>query len=160
MSEESSSVTMALSKLSSDTRAMVRTVMMTAEYRSAETKFQKVEILRNSEFSIPVNDACTAVGISTKTYYKDKKLINQGEPPLEKSPPNQLLTIEEEKVILDAILDAQLKSECMSGQDVRDLAASLYKKRTDVLRTFDRSWFRGFLIRHAEIISKKKMPIS
>ena len=107
MAEESTSVTAALSKLSPDIRSMVRTVMISAEYRSAETNFQKVEILRNSEFTIPVYEACTAVGISTKTYYKNKKLIIQGEPPLERTSPNQLLIVEEERLILDAILDAQ-----------------------------------------------------
>ena len=158
MAEESSSTVAALAKLKPDVRAMVRVIMLTAEYRAAENSFQKVDILRNSEFNIPVADACTSVGISTKTYYKDKKLNELGEPPLEKKSPNQLLTDEEESVILDRILDAQLKSECMCGQDVRDLASELYKKRTDVSRVFDRYWFRAFLRRHAELISKKKCP--
>ena len=158
MDEESSNTAACLAKLKPDVRAMVRTVMLTAEFRAAEASYQKVDILRNSEFSIPVLDACTAVGISTKTYYKDKKLNFLGEPPLEKAAPNQLLNKEEEKVILDRILECQLKSECMCGQDVRDLASELYKARTKVNRVFDRFWFRGFLRRYADIISKKKCP--
>ena len=41
-------------KLPQDVRAMVRVVMMRAEYRQAETLNQKVDILHTSEFSIPL----------------------------------------------------------------------------------------------------------
>ena len=67
-----------------DIRAMARLIMMRAEFRSAETFNEKVDILRDSEFSIPIADACKIVGISTKTYYKNKTLISQGEPELDK----------------------------------------------------------------------------
>ena len=118
------------SKLPADVRAMVRVIMKRAEFRSSETLNEKVDILRNSEFSIPVAYACKAVGISIKSYYKNIKLIAQGEPELDKTPPRQLLRIEEENIILDMILQAQLRSECMCGVDVREVASELYKKRT------------------------------
>ena len=56
------------------------------------------------------------------------------------------------------ILEAQLKSECMCGADVRNVACDIYKKRTNVLRIFDRSWFRDFMRRHSDVIAKKKCP--
>ena len=54
------------------------------------------------------------------------------------------------------ILRAQLRSECMSGIDIREVAAELYKKRTQVLDIFDRSWLRDFVKRHTNVITKKK----
>ena len=56
------------------------------------------------------------------------------------------------------ILEAQLKSECMCGADVRNVACDIYKKRTNVLRIFDRSWFRDFMRRHSDVIAMKKCP--
>ena len=66
-------------KLPYDVAQMVKVVIRTAEFRSAETLFEKANILHNSEFQIPVNYSCIAVGISTKTYYKCKKLVLSGE---------------------------------------------------------------------------------
>ena len=72
-------------KLPQDVREMVKVVIRTAEFRSIETMLEKVNILRNSEFMIPVNYACIAVGTSTKTYYKHMKLIASGESEPEKN---------------------------------------------------------------------------
>ena len=143
-------------KLSQNVRVMVATQMRTAEYRAAETDFERVNILHNSEFSIPINYCCTAVGISSKTYYKYKKLILTGEDLPEKTPPNQLLKPKEEESILQMILEAQLQSQCMCGADVRNIASEIYKTRTGIQHVFDRFWFRDFLRRHADVIAKKK----
>ena len=146
------------SKLPQDIRVMIRTIMRTAEYRTTETKFQKVNVLHQSEFAIPVKHACTAVGISTKTYYKHKQLIESGETEPEKTPPNQLLKPDEEDTILTQILEAQLGSACLTGTDIRNIAAELYRKRTGIQHVFDRFWSRDFIRRHADCIAKKKCP--
>ena len=142
-------------KLPQDVRAMVRVIMMRAEYRQAETLHQKVDILHTSKFSIPFATACKVVGVSTKTYYKNKRLIELNEPELDKTPSRQLLTKEEENAILEMILRAQLK---LCGADVRGIASDLYKKRTQILRTFERQWLKDFLRRHAYVIAKKRCP--
>ena len=142
------------SKLPKDIRIMVRTIMRTAEYRSAETKYEKVNILHHSEFEIPIKHACTAVGLSTKTYYKHKHLVESGEPEPEKTPPNQLLKPEEEDTILQQILEAQLGSACLTGADIRNIAIWVYKKRTVIQHVIDRFWPEDMLIS-----LQRKMPI-
>ena len=60
--------------------------MWIAEHRSALTSFEKVNALLNSEFSIPIKYAWTAVDIYTKIYYKCKNLTKTCELEPEKNP--------------------------------------------------------------------------
>ena len=53
-------------KFPQDICLIVKIIMWIAEHRSALTSFEKVNVLLNSEFSIPIKYAWTAVGIYTK----------------------------------------------------------------------------------------------
>ena len=155
MEESVPSTQVHTSKLPQHISDSIKKIMRTAEFRTADTILEKVHVLHNSEFSISIQHACMAMGISTKTYYnqflgKAKPLANTV-----RKPPNQLLTIEEENEILRSILEAQLGSACMNGAAVRLLASELYYKRRSIKPIFDRFWFRDFLKRHSDIISKK-----
>ena len=59
-------------KFSPDDAKLLRNIMLSSSFRNARTPCEKVKILINSEYRIPIPIACKAVGISTKTYYNHK----------------------------------------------------------------------------------------
>ena len=144
------------SKLPQYVSDKIKIIMRSAEFRSANTVFERVKILHSSEFSVSIQHACIAMGISTKSYYNSINCKTQTPVNTIRKPPNQLLTIEEENILLRSILEAQLDSACMNGTAVRLLASDLYFKRTLIKHIFDRFWFRDFMKRHSDTISKKK----
>ena len=77
--------------------------MLKSEYRNAETQYEKVCVLIKPENHLTIANACKAVGISTKTYYKYKNLAKDDDNDMEKNAPNQLLTNLEEDEIIDQI---------------------------------------------------------
>ena len=74
----------------------IKIIMRSAEFRSANTVFEKVKILHSSEFFVSIQHACIAMGISTKSYYNNINCKTQTPGNTIRKPPNQLLTIEEE----------------------------------------------------------------
>ena len=84
-------------KFTKEKAEVIRNIMMSETYRTCCGPTEKVKILLSSEYSITVQEACNAAGISTKTYYNSKAMTEQIASPLIKSSPNQLLTNDEEK---------------------------------------------------------------
>lgn len=152
----SPSIQYLFSKFKVEEAQRIRNIMLKSEYRNAETQYEKVCVLIKPENHLTIANACKAVGISTKTYYRYKNLAEEDDNDMEKNAPNQLLTNLEENEIIDQIEKAQLNSNCFSGQDVRELAQEIYHRRTDENRIFSRGWFRLFLDRHSDSIGKKK----
>ena len=106
--------------------------MLSLDYRNAEGPADKVQVLLNAGKNITIINACKAIGISTKTY---NKMINHDDSDvddLNKSCPNQLLTDDEEQLILDEIGNSQKKCNCMRGKDVKEMAQKLYFTRKKI----------------------------
>lgn len=141
-----------------DEDEQIRRIMRLAEFRNSESVIEKVDILNKSEIQVPISTACKLLSISTKTYYKEKSKKTPEQESIQFATPHQLLSIEEEKEIIKAVLSAQLAAKCMSSHEVRELASELNKKRTLINKPFDRFWFRRFLIRNEDTIGKKKCP--
>lgn len=58
-----------MSKFSLEDAKIIRNVMLSSEFRNARTPFEKVTVLVNSGKHISIQNACKAIGISTKRYY-------------------------------------------------------------------------------------------
>lgn len=85
---------------------ILRSIMIRPSFRIAHTPYEKVRVLTNSKNKIPIQIACKAVGISTRTYYNHKDDIGPIDPNLQKNAPNQLLIEGEERLILQIIFQA------------------------------------------------------
>ena len=120
------------------------------------TPCEKVKILINSEYRIPIPIACKAVGISTKTYYNHKDDITMIDWNLRKNAHNLLLNEGEEQLIIQMIFDAQQNCEYLRGHDAKIKAQELYHERTSEQREFDKDWLQRFLMGHQNEIGKIK----
>lgn len=136
---------------------VLRKVMLTAEYRFADTSVEKAKVLLKNINGITISEACKAACCSTATYYKSTKECQEEVIEI-KSFPNQLLTNDEENILMEEIHNRQIHSDCMNGKAIRDFAAELYKKRTHSDRSFTREWVRNFIDRHSEVLKKQKCP--
>ena len=143
-------------KFTKEKAEVIRNIMLSATYRTSCSPTEKVKILLSSEYSISVQEACSAVGISTKTYYNCKAMTGQIASPLIKSSPNQLLTNDEEKKILQFIEKAQLNCDCYNGKGIRELAEQIFFDRTNERRQFNKNWYLTFMIRYQDVIDKQK----
>ena len=104
------------SKFKVEDAQRIRKIMLKSDYRNARTQYEKVCVLIQPENHITIADACKAVGLSTKTYYKMKNLTSDNDDDLDKNAPNQLLTNTEEDEIIDQIEKAHMNSSCLSGK--------------------------------------------
>lgn len=143
-------------KFSENDAKIIRSVMLSFDYRNAPTSFDKVNVLVNSGKKITISNACKAVGLRTKTYYKIKNHDDSDEANGDKAYPNQLLTLTEEQVIIDEIGKAQRRFDCLRGFDIKEMAQKMYFDRTGEQRAFGRDWFYRFLARYSEIVGKMK----
>ena len=66
----------------------------------------------------------------------------------------KLLTKDEEDEIITNISIQQMQNDCMSGKEIRILAAELYKKRTGEIKEFSRDWLMDFKNRYKNTIEK------
>ena len=69
----------------------------------------------------------------------------------------QLLSEVAEQKIIDEIKQHQIDKDCLTGLDIRNLAAELYKADTGIEKEFTRDWCRDFKIRHSDSIEKVKV---
>lgn len=145
-----------MAKFSQEDAKIIRSVMLSLDYRNAEGPADKVQVLLNAGKNITIINACKAIGISTKTYYKMINHDDSDVDDLNKSCPNQLLTDDEEQLILDEIGNSQKKCNCMRGKDVKEMAQKLYYIRTGEERSFGKDWFYRFLHRYDDIVGKMK----
>lgn len=143
-------------KFSPEEAKILRSIMIRPSFRNAQTPYEKVRILTNSENKIPIQIACKAVGISTRTYYNHKDDMEPIDPNFQKNAPNQLLNEGEENLIIQMIFHAQQNCNCLRGRDVKIKAQDLYHERTGEQREFGRDWFHRFLARHQDDIGKVK----
>ena len=98
------------------------------------------------------------MGISNNACYKAVKNV-QSSVQLVRNPPTRLLlNPEDEFTIIDIIFRHQLNNDCMSGKDIRQAAAELYKDRIGTDRSFSRDWFCDFKRRHHNDLEKVKAP--
>ena len=134
---------------------VLRRIMLSATYRTASSKIQKVEIILSSEFNFSVQEACKTVGISTKTYYQSKH-SDENRIIIEKSAPSQLLTDIEEKNLISIIENAQLNFNCLNGKSIREIAENMFFERTSIRRQFNKNWFQTFMERYQTILGKMK----
>ena len=145
-----------MTKFSQEDAKVIRSIMLSSDYRITESPAEKVQVLLNADQNITIIDACKAVGISTKTYYKIINYDDSDHNDLNKSYPNQLLTDEEEQLIINEIGNSQKKCNCMRGKDVKEMAQKLYFIRTGEERAFGKDWFYRFLLRYNNIVGKMK----
>lgn len=143
-------------KFSPEEAKILRSIMIRPSFRNAQTPYEKVRILTNSENKIPIQIACKAVGISTRTYYNHKDDMEPIDPNFQKNAPNQLLNEGEENLIIQMIFHAQQNCNCLRGRDVKIKAQDIYHERTGEQREFGRDWFHRFLARHQDDIGKVK----
>lgn len=143
-------------KFSENDAKIIRSVMLSFDYRNAQNPFEKVNALVDANKHISIANACKAVGISTKTYYKIKNHDDSEEDNASKGGPNQLLTFSEEQMIIDEIGKAQRRFDCLRGFDVKEMAQNKYFNRTGEQRAFGRDWFYRFLTRYSEKVGKMK----
>lgn len=130
--------------------------LLEAEFRNAKLLKEQIEMIRREVSIASVNNICSLLSISRRQYYNalnDKPVFD----PLTRSPPSQqLLTNIEEDSIIQEIFNHQVDNNCLSGQDIRNLAEEIYKQRTGITKLFTRDWCRDFSRRHSESIEKVK----
>ncbi|KAK8844290.1 hypothetical protein M9Y10_024501 [Tritrichomonas musculus] len=104
------------------------------------------------------NQVCQLIGISLRAYYntlKDKELYD----PKSYSPPtNQFLTKSEEQFLINEIEKHQFDNDCLTSSDIRDLAETIFKQRTGIVKPFMRDWCHDFKERYKDEIEKTNAP--
>lgn len=130
--------------------------ILSAEFRNAKLLKEQIENIKKGSYLASVTNICKLLDISKRSYYNainDVLVFDH----LNCIPPSrQLLTNSEENFLITEILRHQIDKDCLTGQDIRDLAESLYEERTGLTRSFNRDWCRDFKTRNSDRIEKVK----
>lgn len=130
--------------------------LLDSGFRNAKLLKEQILFLKIELSWATVRDICTILSISIRCYYNalNDKLVF--DPSSQVHPSHQLLTNFEEEKILKEIVSHQLDKDCLTGNDIRNIAESMYKERTGKDKFFTRDWCRDFYQRHIESIEKVK----
>ena len=128
--------------------------LLKSEFRLAESLGAQIKYIKKICPSITVRNTIKLLGVSNDRYYA---ALNNDEKKSQESPPpplQKLLTEDEENEIITNISIQQMQNDCMSGKEIRILAAELYKKRTGEIKEFSRDWLMDFKNRYKDTIEK------
>ena len=110
--------------------------LLKSEFRLAESLGAQIKYIKKICPSITVRNTIKLLGVSNDRYYD---ALNNDEKKSQESPPTplqKLLTEDEENEIITNSSIQQMQNDCMSGKEIRILAAELYKKRTGEIKEF------------------------
>ncbi len=125
-----------------------------SEFRAANSLHDQLLFLQRIRPHLTIKKITSFLGICIKRYYKALKNDDTGEPAKVKLPQHQLLTDEEEMLIIEKIHEMQLLFDCWTGKDIRNYASHIYEKRTLITKVFTRDWIHDFKNRHKDEIDK------
>ncbi|OHT08675.1 hypothetical protein TRFO_22767 [Tritrichomonas foetus] len=130
--------------------------LVISDFRSASTLREQIEFLQNVCPNLHVRQLLNLLGISSRAYYKAIKNDALSNSTVTKAPRRNLLLQEEEMEIINTIRQKQRQNDCLTGKDIRDIAADIYKRRTHEDRSFSRDWLSDFRQRYSEVIIRVK----
>lgn len=148
--------------LQGDVKAELDEILSSSEFRGLIFEIDQMKYLFNkgSQFSYRVlarifgkskshiHTLLTATEPVEEIVVEGKKVL------LEKPRGASLLAETEEKLLIEWIGRQQLHGNCPTPAEVRNQASLLYEQRTGEFHDFDRSWWKRFKLRHAEIVTQ------
>ena len=143
-------------------RDSVREMLMTAEFRSARSFVEQIDILHKDGI-LPYSVLSLLYEIPCSSLYKLYKAEKLAEMPCEREEEpvkvfagnHSTLTNEEEDAVIQWIVEAQRRFDCASIQDVLEYASNLLRKRDPRAEKLARPWWRSFKRRHKDEIEVK-----
>ena len=143
-------------------RDSVREMLMTAEFRSARSFVEQIDILHRdgilpySILSLLYEMPCS----SLYKLYKAEKLVEtpggrEQEPAKVFSGNHSTLTTEEEDAVIQWIVEGQRRFDCPSIEEVLVYASSVLHTRDPQAEKLARTWWRSFKRRHSDEIEVK-----
>ena len=143
-------------------RDSVREMLMTAEFRSARSFVEQIDILHRdgilpySILSLLYEMPCS----SLYKLYKPEKLVEtpgerEQEPAKVYSGNHSTLTTEEEDAVIQWIVEGQRRFDCPSIEEVLVYASSVLQTRDPQAEKLARTWWRSFKRRHSVEIEVK-----
>ena len=143
-------------------RDSVREMLMTAEFRSARSFVEQIDILHKDGI-LPYSVLSLLYEIPCSSLYKLYKAEKLAEMPCEREEEpvkvfagnHSTLTNEEEDAVIQWIVEAQRRFDCASIQDVLEYASNLLRKRDPRAEKLASAWWRSFKRRHKDEIEVK-----
>ena len=126
------------------------------EFRSASSLKDQIDFLQVIYPNITVRKTIKLLSISNDRYYHVTKNDTDLGPSTSILTSQQLLSKEEEQIIIHKIESQQKQNDCLSSKDIREIAEAIYQARTGIIRCFTRAWFFEFKIRYIDSIEKVK----
>lgn len=93
---------------------------------------------------VKVNQVCQLIGISLRAYFNTLKNKEPYDPKSRSPPTNHLLTKSEEQFLIDEIEKHQFDNDWLTSSDIRDLAETIFKQHTGIVKPFTRDWCHDF----------------
>lgn len=137
---------------------IVHFLLLSSEFRNAVSLKDQLIFFKKSVSFAKVNQVCQLIGISLRVYYNTLKDKEPYDPKSRSPPTNQLLTKSEEQFLIDKIEKHQFDNDCLTSSDIRDLAETIFKQRTGIVKPFTRDWCHDFKERYKDEIEKTNAP--
>lgn len=143
-------------------RDSVREMLMTAEFRSATSFVEQIDILHKDGI-LPYSVLSLLYEMPRSSLYKLYKAEKLAEMPCEREEEpvkmfagnHSTLTNEEEDAVIQWIVEAQRRFDCPGIQDVLEYASNLLRTRDPRAEKLARPWWRSFKRRHKDEIEVK-----
>jgi len=87
---------------------LIKFVLKSAEFRNCEGKREQIQVLRKNVPRIRIEQICKILGISSKTFYRIKRIIEFDSLSPTKPSNSANLTFEDERLLLEFIYNSQV----------------------------------------------------